>query len=290
MSKLSDALTAGRFVVTTELNPPKGTDLTPLLDKAESLKDVVTAFNLTDSHTARMTMSPIAVAHLMLDMGLEPILQMTCRDKNRIALQADMLAASALGIANIVTMTGDPPGSGDHPSAKPVFDVDSTALLRALSSLQDGHDMMGSQVMGKPQFFAGAVVNPGAPVLDTEIRRMEEKIEAGAAFFQTQAVYEPDAFERFMKRVERFDVPILAGFIMLKSGNMARTFNGSVPGISIPESLIRELDGTEDRREKSAEIASRVIREIQPMCQGVHIMAIGWESLIPGVLEAAEIV
>ncbi len=274
------------FAITTELNPPKGTDLAPLLAKAEALRSVVDAFNLTDSHTARMSMAPIAAAARLADAGLTPILQITCRDRNRIALQADALAAAALGVRHILTMTGDHPAGGDHPDAKPVFDVDSTSLLAALSALTAGSDMSGSALRGAPDLTLGAVVNPGADDLDTEIRRMEQKIEAGAAFFQTQAVYDAAEFERFMGRVDGFGVPVLAGCIMLKSANMARNLNANVPGISVPDGIINELAAASDRRSASAQIAARTIRAIRPMCQGAHIMAIGWEELIPRVVEA----
>ena len=284
---LSALLQSDRFVITTELNPPKGVELTPLLERAESLRGVVDAFNLTDSHTARMSMSPIAAARLLVERGIEPILQVTCRDRNRIALQADALAAAALGIRNIVTMTGDHPGGGDHPDAKPVFDIDSTALLQSLAGLRTGSDMSGAELRGKPELFVGAVVNPGADDLDREIGRMEEKIDAGAAFFQTQAVYDAGEFERFMRRVEGYGVPILAGCIMLKSGRMARNFNANVPGITVPDAIIDRMDAASSvgaRRRASAEITSEIIRDIRPMCQGAHIMAIGWEALIPEVV------
>lgn len=284
---LSARLSAGEFVITTELNPPKGTDLSPLLARAESLRGLVDAFNLTDSHTARMSMSPIAAARLLLDRGIEPILQMTCRDRNRIALQADALAAAALGIRSIVTMTGDHPGGGDHPDAKPVFDIDSTALLRAIAGLRNGGDMSGAELRGAPDLFVGAVVNPGADNLDREIGRMEEKIAAGAAFFQTQAVYDAAEFERFMRRVDRFGVPIIAGCIMLKSGRMARNFNANVPGIHVPDGIIGRMDAAADRRQASAEISAEIIADIRPMCHGAHIMAIGWEALIPQVVQSA---
>ena len=286
---LHTLLQSKRFVITTELNPPKGTDLAPLLERAESLRGVVDAFNLTDSHTARMSMSPIAAAHLLLDRGFEPILQITCRDRNRIALQADVLAAAALGIRNIVTMTGDHPGGGDHPDAKPVFDIDSTALLQSLTGLQTGNDMSGAELRGAPELLVGAVVNPGADDLDREIGRMEEKIDAGAAFFQTQAVYDAAEFERFMQRVEGYGVPILAGCIMLKSGRMARNFNANVPGIHVPDAIISRMDAAStasSRRRASAEITAEIIGNIRPMCQGAHIMAIGWESLIPEVVQS----
>ena len=289
MSRLAQALRDKKFVVTTELNPPKGTDLGPLLKKADTLKDKVVAFNLTDSHTSRMSMAPLAVARLLLDRGAEPILQLTCRDRNRIAIQADLLGASALGVSNLLCMTGDHPSGGDHPDAKAVFDLEAIGLLRAIQSLQSGVDIGGSELRGRPSFYAGAVVNPGASDLDKELGRMEQKIEAGAAFFQTQAVYEPGAFERFMARAAGFKVAVLAGHIMLKSANMARSLNANVPGVSVPDAIVRELEGAEDRREASVEIVARIIREIRPMCQGVHIMAIGWESRIPQVLEASAI-
>lgn len=287
-NSLAELLQSGRFAITTELNPPKGTNVAPMLERAESLRGVVDAFNLTDSHTARMSMSPIAAARLLLDRGLEPILQMTCRDRNRIALQADTLAAAALGARNIVTMTGDHPRGGDHPDAKPVFDIDSTALLRTLAGLRDGKDMSGADLRGSPDLFVGAVVNPGADDLDREIGRMEEKIAAGAAFFQTQAVYDAGEFERFMRRVEGYGAPIIAGCIMLKSGNMARNFNANVPGISVPDAIIDRMDSAAEsanaRRRESANITAEIIRDIRPMCQGAHIMAIGWEALIPEVV------
>ena len=290
MSDFAAALQSDKFVVTSELNPPKGTDLASLLEKAEMLRDMVDAFNLTDSHASRMTMAPLAVAHLLLDRGIEPILQLTCRDKNRIALQSDLLGAHALGISNVLCMTGDDPSTGDHPDAKAVFDLEAIALLRAVSSLRSGNDIGGSQLKGTPAFHAGAVVNPGAPDLEKELKRMEEKIEAGASFFQTQAVYDAGAFEKFMNAVRRYNVPILAGFLMLKSGNMARNLNANLPGVAVPQEIVQEMDETGDRAATSVGIAGRIIQDIRPMCQGVHIMAIGWEARIPQVLQAAGIV
>ena len=289
MSNFREALNSGKFVVTTELTPPKGTDVQPLLKKADMLKGMVHAVNLTYSPSSRMRMSPLAVAHLLLDRDMEPILQLTCRDRNRIALQSDLLGAYALGISNLVCMTGDDPRAGDHPDAKPVFDIDAIALLRAISSLESGKDMAGNALKGSPSFFVGAVVNPGASDLDKEVQRMKEKIEAGAGFFQTQTVYEPDSFEKFMGRVREYNVPIIAGFIMLHSVRMARKFNDHLPGVSVPDEIIRELDETDGQRATSIEIAGRIIKQIKPMCQGVHIMPIGREARIPHVLEAAGI-
>ncbi len=289
MSNFREALNSGKFVVTTELTPPKGTDVQPLLKKADMLKEMVHAVNLTDSPSSRMRMSPLAVAHLLLDRGIEPILQLTCRDRNRIALQSDLLGAYALGISNLVCMTGDDPRAGDHPDAKPVFDIDAIALLRAISSLESGKDMAGNALKGSPSFFVGAVVNPGASDLDKEVQRMKAKIEAGAGFFQTQTVYDPDSFEKFMGRVREYNVPIIAGFIMLNSVRMARNFNDHLPGVSVPDEIIRELDETDGQRATSIEIAGSIIKQIKSMCQGVHIMPIGREARIPHVLQAAGI-
>ncbi len=289
MSSFAEALKSGTFAVTTEMVPPKGTDLAPLLEKAEMLKGLVDGFNLTDSASSRMTMAPLAVAHLLLDRGVEPILQFTCRDRNRIALQSDLLSAHALGISDVLCMSGDDPTAGDHPDAKPVFDLDAITLLRAISSLNAGEDMTGHRLRGAPSFFVGAVANPGAADLDKELRRMEEKIAAGAGFFQTQGVYDPRAFETFMGGARRLGVPVLAGHILLKSADMARRLNATLPGFFVPDEVIRDLDEAEGRPEKSVEVAARVIEQIKPLCQGIHIMAIGWESRIPEVLRAAGI-
>ena len=289
MSKLETVLSSGAFVLTCELNPPKGTDLGPLFHKADELKGLVDAFNLTDSHAARMAMAPLAVAHLLLDRGAEPILQTTTRDRNRIALQADLLGASALGIENVVFMGGDPPTTGDHPDAKPVFDVYSSLMLRAASDLEQGKDMAGNPISGRPHFCIGAVANPGARDLGEEIMRMGEKIDAGARFFQTQAIYEPASFERFAKAAEQYTVPILAGIIPVKSVKQAEYMNAHVPGIHVPDSIIRKLQASDDTLSTSIAIAARTIRELDGMCQGLHIMAIGWEAHIPELLGKAGI-
>ena len=289
MSKLAEALSSGRFVVTCELNPPKGVDLDSLYEKAETLKGMVEAFNITDSAASRMTMAPLAVSHLLLDRGIETILQITGRDRNRIALQSELLAAGALGITNLLCMSGDPPGGGDHPDAKAVFDLGAVELLRATQSLQSGTDIAGNALKGTPGFFAGAVANPGAPDLDKEIQRMEEKAEAGAAFFQTQAVYDPRSFEGFMNAAQRLNVPILAGLIILKSANMARNLNANLPGVHVPDDIITAMESADNRQDESVQISARIINEIKHMCSGAHIMAIGWESRIPQILQAVGI-
>jgi methylenetetrahydrofolate reductase (NADPH) len=289
MSSFADAIESGKFLVTAELNPPKGTDLSDMMKKAELLRDYVDAFNLTDSASAIMTMAPIAAAARLVQAGFEPILQVTSRDRNRIAVQGDLLANAALGVRTMVAMGGDPPGAGDHPEAKGVFDLDTLALLKAANAMNAGKDFMGNDLKGATGFTVGAVCNPGADDLDKEIARMAEKVENGASFFQTQAVYEPEVFGRFMERANQFGRPVIAGFIILKSGNMAKRLNETLPGVSVPQSLIDEMDAAEDKSAKSIEIAARVISAVEPMCRGVHLMAIGWENRIPPILEAAGI-
>jgi methylenetetrahydrofolate reductase (NADH) len=289
MSSFAESLSSGRFLVTAELNPPKGTDLSDMLKKAESLRGWVDAFNLTDSASAVMTMAPIGAAVALKQHGFEPIVQLTGRDRNRIAIQGDMLAAASLGVDTIVCMGGDPPGAGDHPDAKGVFDFDTLSLLRAAKSMNEGSDFMGKALKGSPHYTIGAVANPGAPELEKEIARMGDKVKDGAEFFQTQAVYEPDIFARFMEQAKQFGKPVLAGFIILKSGDMARRLNDTLPGVSVPEALIKEMDAAEDKSAKSIEIGGRIIAAVKDMCQGVHVMAIGWESRIPAMLQAAGI-
>ena len=273
--------------MTSELNPPKGTDLSILFRHAEALNGMVDAFNVTDSAGANMTMAPFAAAHIMLDKGIEPILQVTGRDRNRIALEGEILAASALGITNILCMSGDPPGRGDHPDAVGVFDLRAETLLDAVKAMNSGADMYGNELKGTPSIFAGAVANPGADDVDHELTRMEEKVRRGAAFFQTQAVYDAAAFEKFMETARGFGVPVLAGMIVLKSARMARFLNDKLPGVSVPQSIIDEMDSARDRPAAGVQITARLIREVREMCDGTHIMAIGWESRIPAILAAA---
>ncbi len=287
LTAFSTALKSKEFVVTSELNPPKGTDLTKLYEVADRLRDYVDAFNLTDSHNARMSIAPMAVAHLLHDRGIESIVQVTSRDRNRIALQADLLGAAVLGINNIVVMGGDPPSYGDHPEAKPVFDVYAAMIIEAARALENGTDLAGNALNGTPKFCVGAVVNPGATNITDEIKRMEEKIEAGADFLQTQAIFDPGAFDKFVKRTKSLNVPVLAGIIPLKSAKMAAYLNAKVPGIHVPDALIREIDDAVEPDNTSAAIAARTIKALRGLCQGIHIMPIGRERLVPRILEEA---
>ena len=231
-----------------------------------------------------MTMAPLAVAHLLRDRGIESTLQIAGRDRNRLAIQADMLAAHALGVENVVCMTGDPPSGGDHPDAKPVFDLGAEDILRAASSLEAGKDLAGNALKDRPRFYRGAVTNVAVPDLGKEVARMEAKIASGAQFFQTNAVYEPAAFERFMERCDSFQVPILAGIIVLKSARQARYMTERIPGRGRPGSHDRGTRARVEIRPRPASVmTSDVIREVAPMCHGVHVMAIGWERYIPDI-------
>jgi len=290
MSKLEEALSAGKFVVTSEVGPPKGVNIDKCLDDAESLKDRVTAFNVTDLQSSVMRFGSLATCRLLIDRGLEPILQMTCRDRNRLALQSDLLSAYGLGIRNVLCLTGDHQQLGDHPQAKEVFDLDSVQLLATAGTLQQGKDMAGNDLDGAPQFFLGAVVTPGADPLEPQILKMEKKIEAGAQFFQTQAVYDTKKFKAFAKQVAHIKVPIMAGLVILKSADMARYMNANVAGVNVPDDLIEELKKDKEKTKSGqtgVEIAIRIIEEIKDYCQGVHLMALGWEDKIPAILDGA---
>jgi 5,10-methylenetetrahydrofolate reductase len=270
------------------VGPGKGTDVAHLLKDAEIIKDRVDAINVTDLQSSVMRLGSMAVCHMLTDLGIDPIFQVTCRDRNRLALQSDLLSGWALGIRNILALTGDHPSLGDHPQAKPVFDLDSVTLLEVAGKLNAGEDMAGNELTGTPDFFCGAVVNPGADneaALDLQIMKMEKKIEAGAKFFQTQGVYDLDAFEKFMRRVEGLDAKVLVGIILLKSVGMARYMNKNVAGVFVPEPLIQELKEAEDKAQASMNIAVRLIKGAKDLCQGVHVMALGWESKIPPILD-----
>jgi 5,10-methylenetetrahydrofolate reductase len=283
-----DALESGKFLVTAEVGPGKGTDVEHLLKDADIIKDRVDAINVTDLQSSVMRLGSMAVCHMLTDMGIDPVYQVTCRDRNRLALQSDLLSGWALGVRNILALTGDHPTLGDHPQAKPVFDLDSVTLLEVIGTLNSGFDMAGNELQGKPDFVSGAVVNPGADneaAMELQIMKMEKKIEAGARFFQTQGVYDLDAFEKFMKRVEGLDTKVLGGIILLKSVGMARYMNKNVAGVFVPEPLIQELKAAEDKAQTSVSMAVDLVKGMKDLCDGVHIMALGWESKIPPILD-----
>ena len=289
MSKLKQVLKDEIFAVTGEIGPPKGVDLEQCLEDAEKLRKKVASINVTDLQSAVMRVGSLAVCAKLVERGLEPVFQLTCRDRNRLALQSDLLSAWALGIKNVLCLTGDHPSLGDHPEAKAVYDLDSVQLLKAASTLNEGQDMAAHELDGKPDLFLGAVVTPAAEPLEPQLIKMEKKVDAGARFFQTQAIYEPEKFEKFMDRAQKFNVPVMAGVVVLKSAAMARFMNQNIAGISVPESIIAELEDTtkEMRKSKAVEITARIIKKVQPLCQGVHIMPLGWDELVPDIIKEA---
>jgi 5,10-methylenetetrahydrofolate reductase len=286
-----EALDSGKFVVTAEVGPPKGTDIAEMTHHIELLKGKIDAANVTDNQSAVMRINSLSVCKLAMEKGLEPILQMTCRDRNRIGLQSDLLGASILGIHNVLCMTGDHVSAGDHKEAKPVYDIESVQLLRIVDSLNSGKDMMGNELKGATSFFQGAVVTPEANPVEPQLMKFEKKVNAGANFFQTQAIYDIEKFKEFMAFARKFPVKILAGFVVLKSAGMANFLNKFVPGITVPQELIDELKeaGKEKALDTGMNITARHIKQLKDenICDGVHIMAIGMEDKVPAIMERA---
>lgn len=281
-------LQQGKFLLTSEIGPPKGIDTKIILEDAELVRGRVDAINVTDLQSSVMRLGSLAVCRLLKEKGFEPIFQMTCRDRNRLALQSDLLSAAALGIENVLILTGDHPSLGDHKSAKAVFDLDSVQLLEVVKKLEAGTDMMGNKLEGAaPQFCKGAVVNPGSDPLEPQILKMEKKINAGAEFFQTQAIYDIKQFEIFLSKIKHLKTTILGGIVLLKSAGMAKYMNENVSGIHVPDELIKRMQETKDKSATSVEIAAELIKELKPMCQGIHVMPIGWDKKVPLVLDAA---
>ena len=283
MSQLQRELSQHRFVVTTEIAPPKGVDLSAALAKARSLQGI-TAVNVTDNQGANMRLSPLVLAARLLEAGLEPILQLTCRDRNRLALQADLLGAAALGVENVLLLSGDHMRFGDHPQAKAVFDLDSVQLLQAVSHLNLGRDMADRKLQGAPSFFAGAAVSPGAEPFELMFQKYRKKVEGGARFFQTQAIFAEDKLRRFMDAARPLGVPVLLGVLLLKNAATARFLNANIPGVQVPPELVERLEQAVDPLAEGVAIARQQIALAREICQGVHIMSLGQEELIPAML------
>ena len=284
---LREALASDEFVVTSEVGPPKGIDVSHMLETAEALRGRVHALNVTDNQAAVMRLSTLAACVHLKNAGHDPVLQVTCRDRNRLAIQSDLLGAASLGITNVLALTGDHVIVGDHPQAKPVFDLESVQLLEVLAKLDGGTDMMGNDLAGAPDFLPGAVVTPDAVPIRPQLAKFEKKVRAGARYFQTQAVYDPESFASFMKYARPFGAKILAGVVVLRSAGMARFMNKSIPGIQVPKDLVDELDAADDPQAAGIAIAGRFVRDVRDVCDGVHLMAIGAEHLVPDILDAA---
>lgn len=283
MSRLAEKLSQQKFVFTAEIAPPKGVDVAPALAKAHLLRGM-DAINITDNQGACMRMSPLALARLLIEQGYEPILQLTCRDRNRMALQSDLLGAAALGIENLLLLTGDHPKFGDHKASRPVFDLDSVQLLQAVDDLSAGADMAGKPLCVAPKFFAGAAVAPAAEPQSLVLKKFEKKISAGAKFFQTQAVFNRSQLESFMATAGGLKVPVIMGVLLLRNARMADFLNRNIPGVQVPQDLIQRLEGAEDPLLSGVQIAREMVALARDLCQGVHLMTFGHEDLIPQIL------
>ncbi len=291
--KVTDLFAKGEFVVSAEVGPPKGCHIEGVVEEAKEFLSGINAVNVTDCQSSVMRLGSLATCIKLKEAGLTPIFQMTCRDRNRIALQSDLLSAAAFGIENLLLLTGDHTKLGDHPQAKPVFDLDSVSLLYTVGQLEQGVDLGGNKLDGEPpKFCKGAVVSPCSDSIDAQLAKMERKVMAGAQYFQTQAVFEPEKFIAFMEKAKQFGVPVQLGVIIPKSVGMCRYLNANVAGVHVPDALIDELKADKEKTKAGitgVEITARLIKECLPYCQGVHIMAQGWESKVPDILKLAGI-
>ena len=291
--RITELFDNGQFVVTAEVGPPKGIDASHVVEEAKEYLSGITAVNVTDNQSSVMRMGSLPACVMLKNAGLTPILQLTCRDRNRIALQSELLGAAALGIDNILCLTGDHTKMGDHPGAKPVFDLDSVSLLHTVCQLEKGVDLGGNALVGEaPKFAKGAVVSPCSDSVDAQLAKMERKVMAGAEYFQTQAVFDSEKFIQFMEKAKQFGKPVQLGVIIPKSAGMAKFMNKNVAGVHVPQEMIDALAADKERAKAGitgVEIAAKIIRECRPYCQGVHIMALGWEAKVPQLLELAGI-
>ncbi len=294
-SNLEKILSEGRFAVTAEIGPPKGSDAKKIRDKAELVRGSANAFNITDNQTAVVRMSSFAGSVILLQMNMEPIMQMTCRDRNRIGLQSDVLGAAALGVRNILCLTGDHQSFGNHPAAKGVFDVDSIQLLQIIKNMRDaGVFQSGDPLLAeRPIVFLGAAANPYADPFDAQVDRLRKKIDVGAEFIQTQSVYNIEKFSRWMDdvRSQGLDkkVHILAGVTPLKSVRMAERMKFHVPGTDVPDVVYQRMKNTIDPKKEGYAIALETIRELKVLSgvHGIHITALFWEEIIPALVKDA---
>lgn len=291
LNRLRTAAQSGEFLITAEVAPPKGGNPARMIKMAKLLKERVHAVNITDGSRAVLRMSPFAASVILLQHGIEPICQLACRDRNRIAMQADLMGAQALGIRNILALTGDPVKAGDHPDAKSVFDLESVRLLQLIGKLNHGYDANDKSLKdGATDLFAGAAVDPQHKSWSGLQRRFERKLEAGAQFFQSQLICDFERLEKFMDKIAAgSNKPILAGIFLLKSAKNAQFINKYVPGVNIPQATIERLAAADDPLQEGMKIAAQQVQQARQLCQGVHMMAVKREDLIPKILDLAEV-
>ena len=290
---IEEILDSGKFLVSGEIGPPKGPDIEEMKEHIELLKDRVHAMNITDNQSSVMRYPSLATALLIKEAGGEPNLQVTCRDRNRMAIEADLLFAYTRGIRGVLCLTGDSVPVGDHKDAKPVFDIESVQLLNLMRTMEEGKDLGGNEMNAPVKFFKGAIVTPEAVPLEPQLIKFEKKVEAGAEWFQTQAIYDMNNFAKFIKTARDYPVKIQAGLVLLVSAGMARYMNGNVPGVFVPDDLIDEMASAEKGKalDTGIKIMARQIKQIreEDLADGVHIMAIGKEGVVPRILEEAEL-
>jgi methylenetetrahydrofolate reductase (NADPH) len=289
--RLKDVLDQGQFAVTIEYNPPKGTNISNVLDNARQLVGRVHGVNVTDNTAAIVRAGSLPVCRLLYELGHDPVMQLTCRDRNRIAMQSDLMGASMLGIRNVLCLTGDYPTVGDHKEAKPVYDLDSVQVMQLVQGLNHGRDYAGHKLDGATNFTIGAAVTPEADPLGPMLAKFEVKVKAGAQFFQTQAIYHPEQFVSFMQAIRPFKVKVLAGILVLRNAKMAEFMNANIPGVSVPQEMIDELRKAGDKQAEDigVEIAVSTIKAVQPHCDGVHIMAIKATHRLSEIITKAKI-
>ncbi|HEY3308855.1 MAG TPA: methylenetetrahydrofolate reductase [Desulfuromonadaceae bacterium] len=283
-SILARKLAANEFIVTTELAPPRGCDTSGLLRSASFLAPFVDVINITDNQGANLRMTPLLAAGLLVREGIEPIMQLTCRDRNRLALQSDLLAAAAMGIINILALTGDAIGCGDHSQGRSVFDLDSVLLLQTISAMNNGQDMNGAALSGSARFFAGAAAAPEAEPFDVTLPKLSKKVSAGSRFFQTQAVFSPQMLGFFCEKVHPLEVKVIAGILVLKSAKMAEFISRNIPGLKVPQTIIERLKTSTDPAAEGIKIAIEIAEACRTICDGIHIMAMGRDDVVPQVV------
>jgi 5,10-methylenetetrahydrofolate reductase len=278
-----EALSSKDFIITAELSPPKGIDLEAVLKKADLLKGKVDGVNATDNQVAVLHLSSVAFCALLKQKGLDPILQMNCRDRNALAMEADLLGAYALGIRNVLAITGDYPKKSLHHVVKPVFDIDSVQLIKLIKDMNKGIDFAGEPLVGAPSFTIGGVVNPGADPIEGQIVKLKKKIDAGAEFIQTQIVYDVDGFKKFRDKIKDIKIKVLLGILPIRSIKMAQTIQ-NIPGVHIPKEIIKRIDSSAEPIREGINIASEMISDLRGYIDGVHFMTLNNVESIPDIL------
>ena len=276
-----------KFVVTCEIDSPKGINLEEFLDKIDMVKEYADAISIGDNQRAMMRAAPLAICHVLKEKKIEPVMELSVQYRNRLALQADLLGAAILGVENVLLTKGFDPSLGDHAEAQSVQDLDCTALVKAAVTLTGGADMTGHALNEAPHFCLGVTAAPAGETDEARLAELKEKISLGAGYIQTQPIYEPEVLERFVESIGSFHVPVIVGHMMLKSASMARFINSNLPGVNVPEKLIRELEGLSRDQlvRKSLQISIELLRKMKPLCQGVHFIPAGWERYLPGIIQ-----